>query len=431
MVAGSPGSSLSVHSALEGAAFPPVQLGAVTALTPVILAPMAGVTDHAFRRLCREFGEAGLPETGFTAEIAAQESPTWGTAKIAPAGLYVTEMVTARALLEGNEQAWAMVQPDPLEPVRSIQLYGTEPKTLGAAAKMLVERGLVDHLDLNFGCPVPKVTRKGGGAAIPWKKDLFEGIVGSVVRAVDEAAPSGPTSIPVTVKMRIGIDDDHITIFDAAQIAQNAGVAAVGIHARTQEQHYSGAARWEWIARLKEQVGIPVFGNGDIFAAEDALKMMQETGCDAVTIGRGAQGRPWLFQEITAAFHGLPTPEPPTLEKVSEALLEHARLALQFDGNEDRVMKELRKHVGWYLRGFAVGGDARRQLNLVSTLSELVEGLSQLDQTQPFPDAAKGSRGRAGRPRKPHLPHGWLDSRYLSNEERNGLVSADDGGSGG
>lgn len=397
----------------------PVQLGAIRVQTPVVLAPMAGVTDQAFRRICRDFAGRGLPE-GVQTESDLS----------APGGLFVNEMVTARALVEGNESSWAMVAPDEQDPVRSIQLYGTDPQTLSAATKILVERGLADHIDLNFGCPVPKVTRKGGGAAIPWKRDLFEDIVTSVVRAADESAPGGSGSIPVTVKMRIGIDDDHITMFDAARIARDRGAAAVGLHARTQEQYYSGAARWPYIAELKEMLDIPVFGNGDIFCAEDALEMMNQTGCDAVVIGRGCQGRPWLFQEITAAMWGQAQPGAPTLQSVAETLLEHARLAVDFDGVEARSMRELRKHVGWYLRGFAVGGAARRELNLVSTLGELEERLLALDLDQEFPEAAKRNRGRKGGARKPHLPHGWLDSQYLDDAERAGLDDSD-GGDGG
>lgn len=412
----------------------PVHLGAIQVQTPVILAPMAGVTDQAFRRICRDFANRGLPKGVVEAsgragsELGAPGLVAPGL--VAPGGLFVNEMVTARALVEGNESSWAMVAPDEQDPVRSIQLYGTDPQTLSSATKMLVERGLADHIDLNFGCPVPKVTRKGGGAAIPWKRDLFEDIVTSVVQAADSAAPGGAGSVPVTVKIRIGIDDDHITMFDAARIARSRGVAAVGLHARTQEQYYSGAARWPHIAQLKEMLDIPVFGNGDIFCAEDALEMMHQTGCDAVVIGRGCQGRPWLFEEITAALWGQPQPDAPNLQVVAETLMEHAALATDFDGIEARSMRELRKHVGWYLRGFAVGGAARRQLNLVSTLGELEERLFGLDLDQEFPEAAKRNRGRKGGARKPHLPHGWLDSQYLDEAEKAGLDDSD-GGDGG
>ncbi len=397
---------------------PSLTLGQVQVNTPLILAPMAGVTDQAFRRLCRRFAQRGA---GVSAPAREDRAP-----RVGAVGLFVNEMVTARALLEGNVASWAMVEPDPEDPVRSVQLYGTDPETLGAATTLLVERGLADHVDLNFGCPVPKVTRKGGGAAIPWKKDLFGAIVRSVVTAADAASPGGPGAVPVTVKMRIGIDDEHVTAFDAALTAQSLGAAAVGLHARTQEQYYSGQARWPYIARLKDLLDIPVFGNGDVFGAADALALMEQTGCDAVTIGRGCQGRPWLFQEIAAAFHGQAQPEPPDLAAVSEILLDHARLAVHFDGNESRAMKELRKHVGWYLRGFAVGGQARRNLSLVSSVAELEELLGSLDGSQPYPMAAPKERGRKGSARRPHLPEGWLDSRYLRADEKEGL---DDGSS--
>lgn len=396
---------------------PPVELAGVTVATPVVLAPMAGVTDQAFRRLCRQFAERGLPG----ARSGAADDRAKARPLVAPGGLFVNEMVTARALLEGNESSWAMVEPDPEDPVRSVQLYGTDPHTLAAATKLLVERGLADHVDLNFGCPVPKVTRKGGGAAIPWKRDLFADIVKAVVRAAEGAAPSGADHVPVTVKMRIGIDDDHITVFDAADLAQRAGVAAVALHARTQEQYYSGAARWRYISRLKEQLRIPVLGNGDIFSGADASAMLRETGCDAVVVGRGCQGRPWLFEEISAELWGLPAPTPPSLAQVCQIIERHADLAVEFDGIEARAVKELRKHIGWYLRGFALGGQARRELSLVSTRQELSDRLQALDQDQPFPAVAGGSRGRKGTARRPHLPYGWLDSPYLTAEERTSL----------
>lgn len=403
----------------------PLELGAIRVHTPLILAPMAGVTDAPFRGLCREAAEEPLDtaQLGVLSEAVPRVD--------AHAGLFVAEMVTARALCEGDERAWSMVVPDPEEKVRSVQLYGTEPESLGQAAAALVERGLADHVDLNFGCPVPKVTRKGGGAAIPWKRDLFRGIVRSVVRSVDRAAPEGPGAVPVTVKMRIGIDDDHITADDAALIAQAEGAAAVGLHARTQEQYYSGAARWEWISRLKEILHVPVFGNGDIFAAEDALKMMSETGCDAVVVGRGAQGRPWLFRDISAAMWGLPAAPAPKLSETREMILRHARRMIVTEDDEFRAMREMRKHVGWYLKGYSVGGEARRRLSLVGSLQELSDHLGDLDGKLALSEATAKRRGRAGSAKKPHLPYGWLDSQALDEAERQTLMSDDDGGSGG
>lgn len=388
----------------------------------MLLAPMAGVTDLPFRRLCRQMGESVLPQS-----VLAHGCEPLG----ALSGLYLMEMVTARALVAQNEQTWKMLEPDPQERVKSVQLYGVNPSVMAKSAKMMVEAGLVDHLDMNFGCPVPKVTRKGGGAALPWKKDLFEDIIREVVKAVDAAAPDGPGSIPVTVKMRIGIDDEHETALEAAQIAQNLGVSAVTLHARTQQEYYSGHSNWSKIARLKEAMRIPVFGNGDIFSGADALEMLEETGCDAVVVGRGCQGRPWIFAEIAAALWGQTTPDAPGLDVVAKVILDHAALMIDYHEDELRAMREMRKHVAWYLRGFAVGGQNRRDLSLVSTYKELEEQLGNLDLSQSFPPRAAGKRGRAGKAKKPHLPHGWLDSRFISEEEKRQLHLAEDGGSGG
>jgi len=275
---------------------------------------------------------------------------------------------------------------------------------VGQAVRMVVEQDLADHIDLNFGCPVPKVTRKGGGSALPYKRRLFEAIVTAAVTAASEA------DVPVTVKMRIGIDPDHITYTDAGRIAEDCGVAAVALHGRTAIQHYSGAADWSAIARLKEIVtGIPVLGNGDIFAASDALAMMAQTGCDGVVVGRGCQGRPWLFAELAAAFEGRPAPTPPDLAAVAATLRRHAVLLCEEMG-ADRGMRDLRKHMAWYFKGFAVGSDVRRDLGMVSTLDELDSLLDRLDLDQPFPVAARGPRGRQGAPqRRVQLPYGWLD----------------------
>ena len=271
--------------------YPALKLGPVTALTPVVLAPMAGVTTPPFRRLCREAGLAGYPG----------ELPSGDL--IAPAGLYVTEMVTSRALVERHPATMLMVEPDPLEAVRSVQLYGVDPATIAEAIRILISEDLADHIDLNFGCPVPKVTRRGGGAALPWKIGLFEEIVRRAV-AMSERESRPGRSAPITVKMRMGIDDNHLTFLQAANAARDAGIAAVGLHARTAAQHYSGTARWPEIARLKDAMGdYPVLGNGDIWSADDALAMMETTGCDGVVIGRGCQGRPWLFTDIVAAFN--------------------------------------------------------------------------------------------------------------------------------
>lgn len=403
---------------------PIVEVGPLRLWSPVILAPMAGVTDAPFRRLCRLYGEEALP-----AELQPNESTRRGID--GPAGLYVAEMVTSRALVEGRERTRDMVRPDPSERIRSIQLYGVNPSVMARAAEILVEEDLADHIDINFGCPVPKVTKKGGGAALPWKKDLYTDLVSAVVRAAENTGKKTGRDVPVTVKMRIGIDDEHVTYLDAAKIAQDQGVLGVALHARTQTQHYAGQARWEYIARLKDALTIPVFGNGDVFEGADALRMMDQTGCDAVEIGRGCQGRPWLFRDIVAAAHGLEAPEQPNLREIARIILRHARWVVEDQGDELRGMREMRKHVGWYMRGFSVGGPQRQALNMVSSLVELEERLNELDLDQDFPAAAQGARGRAGGEKTPHLPDGWLDSPCLTESERETLHLAELGVSGG
>ena len=427
-----------------------LQIGSLKLWSPVILAPMAGVTNAPFRRLCREYGELGLrraeadapepfagasdlPEGDATFARQARsasnqeaDSDRFRQAQAgvdAPAGLYVSEMVTSRALIERTPETMRMVRPDPLERVRSVQLYGVDPATMAAAAAQLVADDLVDHIDMNFGCPVPKVTRKGGGAALPWKSELFEAIVKQVVRAAGD--------VPVTVKMRVGIDEDHVTFMDAGRMAQDAGAAAVALHARTAAQHYSGQAHWEQIAHLKDALDVPVLGNGDVFEAEDALAMMCETGCDGVVVGRGCQGRPWLFADLTAALAGSDFRVRPTLGEVAQVILRHADLMVENFGDEDRAMREMRKHIGWYMRGYAIGGPHRRDLNLVSSRDELRSRLSELDLEQTYPPSAMGKRGRAGGVKRPHLPEGWLDSRELSDAERERLMEAEVDTSGG
>lgn len=342
---------------------------------------MAGVTNVAFRTLCREL------------ELARA-----GTVS----GLYVCEMVTARALVERHPATMHMVTFSPDESPRSLQLYSVDPENTFAAARMIADEGLADHIDMNFGCPVPKVTRRGGGAALPYKRRLFGQIVAAAVRATEG------TDIPVTVKFRIGIDDTHRTHLDAGRIAAEEGAAAVALHARTAAQRYSGAANWEQIALLKQHVtSVPVLGNGDIFEADDALSMMAQTGCDGVVIGRGCLGRPWLFAELSAAFTGAPATTPPTLGEVAAIILRHGELLADHFG-EDKGMRDIRKHVAWYLHGFPAGAELRRSLALVKTLSELRQLVDQLDGDVPFPAAATGPRGRQGSPAPVTLPEGWL-----------------------
>lgn len=354
---------------------PRLTIGRFPVDPPVVLAPMAGITNVAFRRLCRRYG----------------------------AGLYVCEMITSRALVERDAATMHMITFDPDEHPWSMQLYGVDPVTIGEAVRMVVDENLADHLDMNFGCPVPKVTRKGGGAALPYKRRLFADIVAAAVRAAE------PAGIPVTVKFRIGINEDHHTFLDAGRIAEAEGAAAVALHARTAAQRYSGTADWSAIARLKEAVRtVPVLGNGDIFAAADALAMVERTACDGVVVGRGCLGRPWLFRDLQEAFAGRPVPAGPTLGEVAEVLSTHARLLVDHLG-ADKGIRDLRKHMAWYLRGFPVGSSHRQRFGMVSTMDELDDLLAGLDRTAAFPADADGPRGRQGSPAKVALPEGWLD----------------------
>ena len=367
-----------------------MRIGPITLASPVVLAPMAGVTNVAFRTLCRELEQARV-----------------GTVS----GLYVCEMVTARALVERHPVTMHMTTFSADETPRSLQLYTVDPATTYAAVKMIADEGLADHVDMNFGCPVPKVTRRGGGAALPYKRQLFGQIVAAAVRGTEG------TDIPVTVKYRIGIDDDHHTHLEAGRIAESEGAAAVALHARTAAQRYSGTADWEQIARLKQHVQtIPVLGNGDIFEANDALTMMAVTGCDGVVIGRGCLGRPWLFAELSAAFTGSPAPTPPNLGEVADIIRRHGELLSEHFG-EDKGMRDMRKHIAWYLHGFPAGSDLRRALALVKTRDELDRAAGQTRRRYAVPDRRRraartsgitGAGGVAGRladgPRRLHGP---------------------------
>ncbi|MFT4246297.1 MAG: tRNA dihydrouridine synthase DusB [Micrococcaceae bacterium] len=367
----------------------PLQLGKHTIENPVVLAPMAGITNAPFRTLCKEYG----------------------------GGLYVAEMVTSRALVERKPESFRIISHDANEKFRSVQLYGVEPKTVEAAVRLLVEEDRADHIDLNFGCPVPKVTRKGGGAALPWKIDLFKEIVNRAVVAADEG------NIPLTIKMRKGIDDDHLTFIDAGKIARDAGVAAVALHGRTASQYYSGQADWDAIAELRGALpDIPVLGNGDIFSAEDAIEMVEQTGIDGVVIGRGCQGRPWLFGDLQAAFEGNDERNKPGLRKVTETAYRHAELLTEFFGDEFVGLRDLRKHMSWYFKGYAVGGDTRRRLSSVDSLEQLQEIFDSIDLDAPYPGKdAEGRRGRSGNPKRTKLPYGWLDSCKL-NEDQQAMI---------
>jgi nifR3 family TIM-barrel protein len=311
------------------------------------------------------------------------------------------------------------------ETPRSIQLYGVDPKTVAEAVTMLVAEDRADHIDLNFGCPVPKVTRKGGGAALPWKLGLFREIVEGAVKAAGD--------IPLTIKMRKGIDADHLTYLEAGRAAEGAGVASIALHARTAAEFYSGTADWSAIAKLKETItSVPVLGNGDIWSAADALRMVAESGCDGVVVGRGCLGRPWLFGDLAAAFRGESLKVEPTLGEVAAAFKRHAELLVEFFDDENRACRDIRKHVAWYFKGYAVGGELRAALASSSSLDEIDELLSRLDPTQPYPgEDAEGQRGRAGTPKIPSLPDRWLESRELQETHRAELTEAELSHSGG
>jgi len=351
-------------------------LGSLRVETPVVLAPMAGITNAAYRRLCAEQG----------------------------AGLYVCEMITSRGLVERDETTLRMLVFDDAESVRSVQLYGTDPVYVGKAVEILCGELGVAHVDLNFGCPVPKVTRKGGGGALPWKRKLLGQILEQAVAA---AAPYG---VPVTMKTRKGLDEEHLTYLDAGRIAQESGCAAIALHGRTVAQAYSGEADWEAIATLVDAVDIPVLGNGDIWEAADAVRMVERTGAAGVVVGRGCLGRPWLFRDLAAAFAGERVATLPTLGEVAAMMRRHAELLCEHMG-EERGCKEFRKHVSWYLKGFRAGGEMRRSLGLVDSLATLDTLLADLDPDEPFPVAGLGTpRGRQGSPRnRVVLPEGWLD----------------------
>jgi nifR3 family TIM-barrel protein len=368
--------------ATASALLPPLHIGPLRVETPVVLAPMAGITNAAFRRLCREHG----------------------------GGLYVAEMVTSRALVERTPESLRIIAHDPDETPRSVQVYGVDPATIGAAVRMIVDEDRADHIDMNFGCPVPKVTRKGGGAVLPWKRDLFRDIVRAAVREASRR------DIPVTVKMRKGIDDDHLTYLDAGVMAEREGAAAVALHARTAADYYSGTADWDAIARLKDAVrSVPVLGNGDIWSAEDAVEMVRQTGCDGVVVGRGCMGRPWLFADLQAAFEGRPDRVRPSLAAVANTVYRHGELMVRHFGDDERkAMQEIRKHMAWYFKGYPIGGEVRRSLGLVSTLAELRGLLDDLGDS-PYPgEGAEGARGRQGTPKRPSCPDGWLDTRDIT-----------------
>jgi nifR3 family TIM-barrel protein len=353
----------------------PLKIGPIEVWPPVVLAPMAGVTNPPFRTLCRRFG----------------------------AGLYVSEMITARPLVEDHPKTWKLAEFAPGEAVRSLQLYGVDPHYVGEAVKRLVGEGHVDHIDMNFGCPVRKVTRKGGGSAIPARPALLRAIVRAAVQSAGD--------VPVTIKFRVGINDRVLTHLEAGRIGEEEGCAAVALHARTAAQLYDGHARWEAIAELKQAVRtIPVLGNGDIWEAFDALRMMRETGCDGVVVGRGCLGRPWLFGDLAAVFDGRMPPDPPTFGEIREIMLAHARLMIDWLGDELHAMRGFRKHAGWYTKSFPGSSRIRPQLLRAESLAALGEILAEIPPETPFPPTAmRVRRGKSAGTQSVALPEGWLE----------------------
>jgi nifR3 family TIM-barrel protein len=363
--------------------------------TPVVLAPMAGITNAAFRRLCREQG----------------------------AGLFVSEMVTARALIERREETFRLIKPGVGESPRSVQLYAVDPIVLGKAVDLLGSEDLADHIDLNFGCPVPKVTRCGGGAALPFKRRLFSAIVEAAVKTASKYG------IPVTVKMRVGIDSDHHTFLESAKSAADLGVTWVALHARTAAQLYEGRSDWNKITELVEHLSntdVPVLGNGDIWSGEDAVRMMSQTGCAGVVVGRGCLGRPWLFADLVSSINGENKRVNPNLFEVRKIMLRHGQLLVEYFENEDRAMRDIRKHMAWYLKGFSVPREIRSSLGMVESLSHMQELLKGLED-QPYPQAVgDGPRGRTSHGREVKLPDGWLN-----DPDELATISIDDAISGG
>ena len=309
-----------------------LKIGNVMLENNVILAPMAGVTDLPYRVLCREQG----------------------------CGLVCMEMVSAKAVLYNNRNTKELLQVDERERPVSLQLFGSDPHILSDIAARL-EEGPYDIFDINMGCPVPKIVKNGEGSALMKDPALVEEILSAMVKAVKK---------PVTVKIRKGFDDSSVNAVEIAKIAEACGVAAVAVHGRTREQFYSGKADWDIIRRVKEAVRIPVIGNGDIFTAEDAKRLVDTTGCDGIMVARGAKGNPWIFREITEYLDTGRKPERPSVEELKEMILRHGRMMLKFKG-ELAGMREMRKHVSWYTAGYPNSAALRNDINMVSSMEEL------------------------------------------------------------
>jgi nifR3 family TIM-barrel protein len=375
----------------------PLKIGNIELASPIVLAPMAGVTNAPFRTLCREFA-SGL--------------------------MYVNEMVMATALVHGSAKTERMVTFAPDESPRSLQLYGSDPIMLARAVTKLCENDIVDHIDMNFGCPVAKVTRKGGGAAVPAKPNLLRAIMKAAVKAAE------PYGIPVTAKFRIGVDEDLITYLNTGRIAEEEGIASIALNARTAEQHYSGTARWDTIAALIQAVtSFPVLGNGDIWTAADAIHMVNETGCDGVVIGRGCLGRPWLFEDLADAFNGREVKAPRTLGFVVDVMKRHLRTLVEHFGDDSsgtsRGVRDFRKHVSWYLTGYPVGGEVRHRLATADSIAAFDAILDEMiERNGADMTVVEGGesfrRGKTSGPIKVSLPEGFrgcLDDMTVPDDD--------------
>lgn len=312
----------------------PLKIGSVTLPNNLILAPMAGVTDLPFRLLCKEQG----------------------------AGLLCMEMVSAKAILYKNRNTESLLEIDPRENPVSLQLFGSDPEIISKIAHQIEDKPF-DILDLNMGCPVPKIVNNGEGSALMKNPKLAGEIIRETAKAIDK---------PVTVKIRKGFDDEHINAVEMAKIAEDAGAAAVAVHGRTREQFYSGRADWDIIRQVKEAVSIPVIGNGDLLTAEDVIAMEAQTGCDGFMIARGAQGNPWIFRQILHYFETGEHLAKPTLEEVTQMILRHARMMLEFKG-EYIGIREIRKHAAWYTAGYPNSARLRVAINNVESFEALEE----------------------------------------------------------
>ena len=317
----------------------PLQIGSVTLPNNLILAPMAGVTDLPFRLLCKEQG----------------------------AGLLCMEMVSAKAILYKNKNTEALLSIDERELPVSLQLFGSDPDIISQIAHQIEERPF-DILDLNMGCPVPKIVNNGEGSALMKNPKLAGEIIEKTAKAIKK---------PVTVKIRKGFDESNINAVEMAKIAEASGAAAVAVHGRTREQYYSGKADWDIIRQVKEAVSIPVIGNGDLLSAEDVIAMYEQTGCDGFMIGRGAQGNPWIFRQVLHYFETDEKLEKPSFEEVTEMMLRHAKMMLEFKG-EYTGIREIRKHGAWYTAGYPNSAKLRVMINEVETYHQLEELLNKV-----------------------------------------------------